>query len=92
VNGIRVFTNAVLSFLERLDRYFAWKITAKNLFKPLFKDYSFLGYILGFFFRIFRLLAAGLVYAGVFVVAILLGALWAVFPLFVVYKIFSPLW
>ena len=77
--------------LERLDRIFALKITFKNLFQPLYQDYSPLGYLLGFIFRTGRVLAALIIY-GVFILAAAgLFILWSAIPLYVIYKIFSSL-
>ena len=92
IKSVRIYADVVIGILEYLDRFFAWKITAKNLFKPLFKDYSFFGYILGFVFRVLRLLVAGAVYAVLLVAAIFLGALWVLFIPYVIYRIFAPLW
>ena len=38
-------------------------MTLQNLFQPLYKDYSMIGYVLGFLFRIARLAIATVVYA-----------------------------
>lgn len=89
VKSVRIYSHFVLNQLERLDYRLAWKITLKNLFQPLYKDYSVIGYILGFLFRSFRLLFASFIYAAIFSVAAVFYLLWLSVPIFLVYKIFA---
>ena len=49
IDATKSYFSFFIDKLEDLDRYFAWKITFLHLFQPLYKDYSVLGYILGFF-------------------------------------------
>jgi len=45
-----------------LDKDFGLKINLRNIFAPLYKDYSIIGYFLGFIFRLGRILLATLIY------------------------------
>lgn len=80
IGGSRRYAHAALNFFEILDRGFALKITLRHLFKPMYGDYSAVGYGLGFLFRLVRL-SIGLV---VYVIAagcwILIYAVLALFP------------
>lgn len=87
VKSARIYSNFVLERFERMDHVLAWKITAKHLFQPLYKDYSVAGYVLGFLFRFVRLLAASAVYAVAFVLAVALYLAWLALPAFIVYRI-----
>ncbi|KKU91543.1 MAG: hypothetical protein UY23_C0001G0149 [Candidatus Jorgensenbacteria bacterium GW2011_GWA1_48_11] len=87
VKSARVYSNFVIDRLERLDRYLAWRITLKNLFQPLYKDYSVIGYVLGFIFRFFRLIFGGFVYLIFFAVATLLYVFWILTPPYLVWRI-----
>ncbi len=78
-----------LAILERLDKRFAVRITAKNWFQPLYQDYTVIGYIWGFIFRTIRIFAGLAVYLVFILLAILLFAIWAVFPIFVIYNILT---
>lgn len=78
VKSVRIYSNFVMDTLQALDRRFAWKVTARFLFHPLYGDYTVIGYIFGFVFRVLRLAAASLVYAVVFVLAILCYLLWII--------------
>jgi hypothetical protein len=84
VKSVRIYLNYVINLLEKIDYYFAWEITLKNLFRPLYKDYSVIGYALGFFFRIFRLLVSSLIYLLIFGVIIAIYLAWVVFPILLV--------
>jgi len=77
----------LVSFLERLDRTLAFRITLKYLFHPLYQDYTVIGYILGFIFRSFRLVAGGLVYAAIILAAAALYLVWLLVPVFIIYRI-----
>ncbi|MEK7630004.1 MAG: hypothetical protein AAB432_01295 [Patescibacteria group bacterium] len=85
----RFYSNIVLNRLEKLDYYFAWRITLKNLFQPLYKDYSIIGYVLGFFFRLLRLLITSVIYAFIFIFAAGLYLLWLAAPIYLIAKTFS---
>lgn len=71
-----MYFNFFLNKLSELDYFFAWKITIRNLFEPLYHDYSFIGRVLGFVFRSVRLAAASVVYAAVFAFALGIYLLW----------------
>lgn len=88
VKSMRIYGNFVINRLEHLDYFFAWKITLKNLFQPLYKDYSLIGYILGFIFRALRLTIASFVYLIIFAAAILIYIIWLLTPVFLIVKIF----
>jgi len=84
-----MYFDFVLDVLSKVDRYFAWKITLRFLFHPLYGDYSFIGRVLGFFFRIFRLAVALVVYACIFVIALILYLIWVALPPYILFKSFS---
>lgn len=58
--------------------------TAKNLGKPLFQDYTFQGRIIGFGFRILRIVFGSLLYILIGVLFATLYLIWLGFPLFCV--------
>lgn len=87
IKSFFVYSHFVVSQLEKLDRFLAFKITLRCLFKPLYQDYSFLGHILGFIFRVARLIFGGIVYAIVFALAVALYVIWLATPIYIVYKI-----
>ena len=88
LNGFLTASHLSLNVLERLDRIFAFKITLKNLFQPLYQDYSVIGYIWGFVFRSLRLIAGSIVYGALVLISVVLYLIWAVIPLYVIYNIF----
>lgn len=77
-------SHAAINFLERLDQLFALRVTFRNWLKPLYQDYTTLGYILGFFFRTGRVIAGGLVYAAVIVIAAGIYLAWAAVPIYII--------
>ncbi|MEE8131479.1 MAG: hypothetical protein V3T98_00260 [Candidatus Paceibacterota bacterium] len=87
IKSFFIYSHFVVSQLEKLDRILAFKITLRYLFRPLYQDYSFLGYVLGFIFRVARLIFGGIIYAVVFVIAVAIYLIWLLVPVYVVYKI-----
>ena len=81
VRSARIFWAAMADVLLRLDYIFAIKVTAKNIFRPLYGDYSAMGYVLGFLFRLGRVITASFVYMAVFVAGAGLYAVWALVPI-----------
>lgn len=86
-DGFFFFSRRLIDFLERLDRYFALRITFRHLFKPLYQNYTFIGYFLGFLFRSARLIAAGLIYGLLILIGLAFYLFWAFIPLGIIYKI-----
>lgn len=88
VKSAYMYYDFVIHALRGMDRTLAWGITAKNLFEPLFGDYSTVGHIMGFVFRFVRLIGATVVYAVVFAIAIGAYLVWLAIPPFLLFKIF----
>ncbi len=88
-DGFLWFVHHTLNVLEGLDRTFALRITFRYWLKPLYQDYTVIGYILGFIFRTFRLVIGGFVYLVIILAALLLYLVWAAIPIYIVYKGFN---
>lgn len=91
LDGFLKATHWFLNFLERLDRIFALRITAKNWFQPLFQDYTLIGYLWGFVFRTVRIAVGLLIYAFFAIIFAGLFLLWAALPLYSMYQIITNL-
>jgi hypothetical protein len=86
-DGFFFFFHRLIDFLEQLDRYFALKINFYHLFKPLYRQYTFIGYVLGFIFRGVRIIVAGFIYGIVILTGLILYLAWAFIPIFILLKI-----
>ncbi len=86
VGGFLSIARRTLAILESLDRTFALKITVRYFLRPLYQDYSILGYILGFIFRTGRLMAGGIVYSAIIALALAIYLFWASLPIYVIAK------
>ncbi len=91
VKSGRVYSNFILNKLTQIDEVLAWRITLNHLFEPLYKDYSIIGYVLGFLFRLLRLCVASIVYLVVFAIALSGYVLWLLIPPIVVWRFFTSL-
>lgn len=75
----------VRGLLADLDRTLAFRITIQNLFQPLYQDFTVLGYILGFIFRVLRVAIGLLLYPIVVGLGALGYLLWASAPILILY-------
>ncbi len=89
VGSFFVIGKASIDTLERLDRYWALKITVKNLFQPLYQDRSLVGRVLGFFFRTSRALIASVLYIFVIFIFGAVYVAWAGLPIYIITRGFS---
>jgi len=86
VNSFWIIAGRTINFLERLDRTLALKITLRNFWRPLYQDYTFVGYILGFLFRSGRIIVAGFIYFFIALMAFCLYILWIAIPIYIIYR------
>lgn len=84
-----VFTH-YLETVRLLDGRFAVRETLKHLNQPLFQDFSRQGRIIGFFFRIGRVLLALFIFFVTFLAYVAGYIVWLIFPLICVAGILSP--
>jgi len=87
IKSFFVYSQFIVSILEKLDRYFALKITWRHILEPLYQDKTILGYFLGFIFRFWRLAIGGLFYLLIILTAAGLYFVWLLIPFFIIYKI-----
>jgi len=81
VDGFLWVSSKALGILEALDRRLALKITLRYFFKPLYQDYTPVGYLLGVFFRFWRIIFASIIYAIILVIGIAVYITWGLVPL-----------
>lgn len=89
VGSFFVFSHHYFSALAEFDRILAWQVTLKNIFQPLYKDFSIIGYVLGFVFRLGRLAVGGFIYLCLFVIAAALFVIWFSLPVYIFSRIFN---
>jgi len=72
------------SLLESIDRGIAVKVSYHFLFKPLYGQENFTGYVFGFIFRAGRIIGGLLAYAVILIIASLGYLIWAALPALIV--------
>lgn len=84
IDGTRFLFYKFINFVESIDQSVAFGITLKNFFIPLYRDYTFMGRILGIIFRTGRLLVGGVIYLllGIIFLLIVLG--WLLVPIILI--------
>lgn len=84
--GSAVFAwRAFRGFLLSFDDVLAVRVMLLNLFQPLYQDYTSLGYVLGFIFRVLRIALGVVIYPVFLLIALTLYLLWASIPLYIIY-------
>ena len=88
VKSFKIYSNFILDELQKMDRTLAWRVNVRYLFQPLYKDYSIIGYVLGFILRVSRLLGISIIYLAVFLIAIAVYVVWLMIPIAIILRIF----
>jgi hypothetical protein len=88
IDTFKIYSHFIISLLEKFDRRFAFRITLRNLFRPLYQDRTLIGYVLGFIFRIWRLFIGGFIYLIILAAAIIFYLAWLGIPVYIIFKIF----
>ena len=81
------FYGKTLGILMLLERTLAVKISIHFLFAPLYQERNVIGYILGFVFRLCRIVLGGILYVLIIIAASILYIIWALIPAFLVLKV-----
>ncbi len=85
-DGFHFIYGKALGIIRNLEKSLAIRINLRFLFQPLYQEYNIYGYVLGFLFRLFRILFGGLGYLLIMIFFLIVYLIWAFFPIFVVYK------
>lgn len=86
LGGFKIFSHFFISTLERMDRFFALKISLRHFFDPLYQDATIIGKVLGPFFRFFRIILGGVMYAFLFIFVAIGFLFWAAIPFILVFE------
>ena len=89
VDGFNSVFGRALGTVRGLEKGLALRINFRFLFKPLYQEYNIYGYVMGFLFRVLRIIAGLLGYLFIMAVAVLVYVIWAAVPVFVAYKIIT---
>lgn len=89
VDGFNATYGKALGIIRRLEKSLAIKINLRFLFRPLYQEYNIYGYVMGFLFRSLRVITGLFGYLVIVAVAIAAYIIWAMVPLFAIYKIVS---
>jgi len=84
-DGSRAFGLHFMSTLIATDRSLAIKVTAHHFFEPLYKDYTFIGRILGVVFRTIRIAIGLLVYLSIVAAFVAAYLAWLSIPVLIIY-------
>jgi len=88
-DGSRIFFYKLISLLQYFDQTLALKMTLRYFFQPLYKDYTFIGRILGVIFRTCRIFISVVVYAFVLMIFLAAYVLWLAAPIILILYVFG---
>ncbi len=84
IDGTRFLFYKFTNFLENIDQSVAFKITWKNFFVPLYRDYTIVGRIMGIIFRSIRIVVGAAVYLFLGTIFLLVVLIWLLIPIILV--------
>jgi len=82
----KAILNLLVEIIKDLDKNFAVAINLKLILKPLYKDYSLIGRIIGPIFRFFRVFVGGIIYLLIALVFLLVILVWILILPFIIYQ------
>ena len=86
IEGARRWYAGFLFILSRGEKVFALRANLFFLFSPLYQERNVIGFLLGFFVRLIRIIGGGLYYILSALFFIGTYILWAALPLVCIYK------
>jgi hypothetical protein len=89
LDGSRAILHRCVSIYENLDQTFALRITLRYFWKPLYGDYSIVGHIFGFFFRLGRILIGSVIYLALAVVMLAVYLAWLALPFAILFMAYN---
>ena len=85
VDGSRAIGHRFIAALEDIHRTLAVRITVRHFFQPLYRDYTFVGRLLGIFFRTCRIVIGVAVYLLIIVLFALFYLAWLATPALIIF-------
>lgn len=75
--------NLIRNYSDRfysLDKVLGFRSNLRNISKPLFQDYTLIGYILAFIYRILIIVFSSIIYSLLFIVYVIFLLIWLILP------------
>ena len=89
--GFLKIINLLRSFLVYSLRVLGIAVWLKNLFRPMYGQKDIAGALISFFMRIFQIIIRSIGFVILSIIAIILGLIWLVAPVIVVYELIYQL-
>ncbi len=90
-DGTKAIYNYWLSTAQTFEAEIAVVITAKNITKPLYQDYTREGRLIGFVIRLGRIAAGIIIQLAIAAAFLLVAVVWVALPFYIFYQIFRNL-
>lgn len=88
IDGFWFLYRKYIIIIKKLDRRWALFVNLKNMFKPLYQDYSFAGYFIGIGFRLARSTVAFFIYLFITIFFVFVYFVWAMLLPSLIFKTF----
>lgn len=90
LGGFYWFKGKGQRLIRNLENNLSIKINLRYMFQPLYQEYNIYGYVLGFIFRFIRVVLGSVLYLLIILFFGILYIIWALIPIFFVYKAVFP--
>jgi len=74
-------------FLINKEKSLALLVWIKNIFRPMYGQYDWVGVLISFFMRIFQIIVRSLMMIFWLIIALLIFCFWLILPFLVIYEI-----
>ena len=78
-------------FLVNKQKSLALLIWIKNIHRPMYGQYDWLGLLISFFVRLFQILVRSVIMMFWLIIALIIFCFWVILPVFVIYEIILQL-
>ena len=85
--GLLMVVEKILNFLKNREKSLALMIWVKNVFRPMYGQRDWQGYLISIFIRIIQIIFRGFIMMIFVVISIVLLLIWIILPVLVIYEI-----
>jgi hypothetical protein len=89
--GLFHLIQGLQEFMLNREKELAFLVWVKNIFKPMYGEYNWQGWIISFIVRLFQIIVRGAVLIFWFVIAVSVLAIWIILPAVVIFQIIRQL-
>lgn len=86
-HGLLELIDKLIIFIKNREKGLALSVWVKNIFRPMYGQTDWQGKLISFGFRIFEIIARGIIMLFWLIFVLIIIFVWIILPIFVVYEI-----